>query len=68
MRPIVLVHGFWVTPRSWENWKTHYEAKGHQVVAPGYPGFEVEVLKADGTVAHGRMLLTTVRDSYLDAE
>src|SRR3954470_179898 len=49
MRPIVLVHGFWVTPRSWEHWITHYEAKGHQVIAPGYPGFEVEVeaLNAD---------------------
>ncbi|MDG4825693.1 alpha/beta hydrolase [Asanoa sp. WMMD1127] len=51
MKPIVLVHGFWVTPRSWENWITHYEAKGHQVIAPGYPGFEVEVeaLNADPT-------------------
>ena len=19
---IVLIHGFWVTPRSWENWKS----------------------------------------------
>jgi pimeloyl-ACP methyl ester carboxylesterase len=47
--PIVLIHGFWVTPRSWESWKAHYEAKGHQVVAPAYPGFEVEVeaLNAD---------------------
>jgi pimeloyl-ACP methyl ester carboxylesterase len=41
--PIVLVHGFWVTPRSWENWKAHYEARGHTVIAPAYPGFEVEV-------------------------
>ncbi|GAA1745106.1 alpha/beta hydrolase [Luedemannella helvata] len=48
---IVLVHGFWVTPRSWENWITHYEAKGFRVLAPGYPGFEVEVeaLNADPT-------------------
>src|SRR6187401_3162760 len=46
---IVLVHGFWVTPRSWENWITHYESKGLRVIAPGYPGFEVEVeaLNAD---------------------
>jgi pimeloyl-ACP methyl ester carboxylesterase len=41
--PIVLIHGFWVTPRSWEDWKAHYEAKGHQVLTPAYPGFEVEV-------------------------
>jgi len=48
---IVLVHGFWVTPRSWEDWKARYEAAGFQVIAPAYPGFEVEVeaLNADPT-------------------
>jgi pimeloyl-ACP methyl ester carboxylesterase len=48
---IVLVHGFWVTPRSWEGWKAHYEAKGFRVLTPAYPGFEVEVeaLNADTT-------------------
>jgi len=48
---IVLVHGFWVTPRSWEHWITHYEAKGYTVLAPAYPGFDVEVeaLNADPT-------------------
>ena len=40
---IVLVHGFWVTPRSWEHWITRYEAKGYHVLAPAYPGLEVEV-------------------------
>src|SRR3954466_14877181 len=46
---IVLVHGFWVTPRSWEQWIAHYEAKGFTVLAPAYPGFDVEVeaLNAD---------------------
>ena len=38
---IVLVHGFWVTPRSWEHWIPHYEAKGYRVLAPAYPGLEV---------------------------
>jgi pimeloyl-ACP methyl ester carboxylesterase len=48
---IVLVHGFWVTPRSWEHWKARYEAAGYRVLAPAYPGFEVEVeaLNADPT-------------------
>jgi pimeloyl-ACP methyl ester carboxylesterase len=48
---IVLVHGFWVTPRSWEHWIERYEAKGLRVIAPAYPGFEVEVeaLNADPT-------------------
>jgi pimeloyl-ACP methyl ester carboxylesterase len=48
---IVLIHGFWVTPRSWEHWVTHYENKGFQVLTPAYPGLEVEVeaLNADPT-------------------
>lgn len=40
---IVLIHGFWVTPRSWEHWIEHYEKAGMRVLAPAYPGFEVEV-------------------------
>ena len=50
-RTIVLIHGFWVTPRSWEDWKARYEAAGHRVITPAYPGFEVEVeaLNADPT-------------------
>jgi pimeloyl-ACP methyl ester carboxylesterase len=49
---IVLIHGFWVTPRSWEHWIDRYQAKGFTVLAPGYPGFEVEVeaLNADHTI------------------
>jgi esterase/lipase len=48
---IVLIHGFWVTPRSWEDWIAHYQAKGFTVLAPAYPGFDVEVeaLNADTT-------------------
>jgi pimeloyl-ACP methyl ester carboxylesterase len=48
---IVLIHGFWVTPRSWEEWIAYYQDKGYRVLAPAYPGFEVEVeaLKADPT-------------------
>lgn len=48
---IVLIHGFWVTPRSWEHWIAHYEKRGFRVLAPAYPGFEAEVesLNADTT-------------------
>lgn len=51
-RTIVLVHGLWMTPRSWEHWVARYEAKGYRVLAPAYPGFEVEVeaLRADPQV------------------
>ena len=34
---IVLIHGFWVTPRSWEHWIAHYEARGFQRPRPRLP-------------------------------
>jgi pimeloyl-ACP methyl ester carboxylesterase len=40
---VVLLHGLWTTPRSWESWVPYYEAKGLTVLTPGYPGFEIEV-------------------------
>lgn len=46
---IVLIHGLWMTPRSWEHWAQYYQEKGYAVLTPAYPGFEVEVeaLRAD---------------------
>jgi pimeloyl-ACP methyl ester carboxylesterase len=41
--PIVLIHGLWMTARSWDRWAQHYRAKGHEVIVPSYPGFEIEV-------------------------
>jgi pimeloyl-ACP methyl ester carboxylesterase len=48
---IVLIHGLWMTPRSWEHWKERYEGQGYKVLAPAWPGLEVEVeaLRADPT-------------------
>src|SRR3712207_309640 len=50
MKPsLVLIHGLWMTPRSWEHWVPYLEAKGYKVHVPTYPGFgvEVEALRAD---------------------
>jgi alpha-beta hydrolase superfamily lysophospholipase len=41
--PIVLIHGLWMTPRSWEHWVERFERRGYEVLAPAYPGLEVEV-------------------------
>jgi pimeloyl-ACP methyl ester carboxylesterase len=40
---IVLIHGLWMTPRSWERWVKRYESRGFRVLARAYPGLEVEV-------------------------
>src|SRR3712207_6039579 len=42
-RTIVLIHGLWMTPRSWEHWIERYESRGHTVLAPSWPGMEAEV-------------------------
>jgi len=59
---IVLVHGLWMTPRSWEHWVSYYEARGCRVLAPGYPGFEVEVeqLRARPELISGLDLIETI--------
>jgi pimeloyl-ACP methyl ester carboxylesterase len=40
---IMLIHGLWMTPRSWEHWVERYKGHGFDVLAPAYPGLEVEV-------------------------
>jgi pimeloyl-ACP methyl ester carboxylesterase len=38
----VLIHGLWMTPRAGAL-APRYEHRGYRVIAPAYPGFEVEV-------------------------
>ena len=49
---IVLIHGLWMTPLSWENWIERYQNAGYTVIAPAWPGMEVEIdaLRADPSV------------------
>ena len=35
-QPIVLIHGLWMTPKSWEGWAERFRAKGHEVITPGW--------------------------------
>jgi pimeloyl-ACP methyl ester carboxylesterase len=63
--PIVLIHGLWLTPRSWEGWKARFEQRGHEVLAPAWPGMEreVEALRRDPSVMNG-LGVTEVVDHY----
>jgi pimeloyl-ACP methyl ester carboxylesterase len=46
---IVLIHGLWMTPLSWEHWIDRYSARGFKVLAPAWPGMDgdIEQLRAD---------------------
>jgi non-heme chloroperoxidase len=37
---IVLVHGLWMTPKSWDTWAERFRQAGHEVVVPGWPGID----------------------------
>ncbi|HEV3097428.1 MAG TPA: alpha/beta hydrolase [Candidatus Dormibacteraeota bacterium] len=37
---IVLIHGLWLTPLSWEHWIDRYSSRGYKVIAPSWPGME----------------------------
>jgi alpha-beta hydrolase superfamily lysophospholipase len=37
---VVLIHGMWMTPRSWEHWIDHYGDRGYRAIAPGWPGID----------------------------
>lgn len=36
-RPVVLVHGLWLLPTSWDAWREHLESLGYATLAPGWP-------------------------------
>ncbi|MEV4541310.1 alpha/beta hydrolase [Micromonospora echinaurantiaca] len=48
---VVLIHGLWMTSRSWERWATRFAGRGLRVVTPSWPGMEgdVEQLREDPT-------------------
>ena len=62
---IVLIHGLWLTPRSWEGWIDRYQKAGYNVLAPSWPGLEgeVEAIRKDPSALKG-LKLKTVVDHY----
>jgi pimeloyl-ACP methyl ester carboxylesterase len=62
---IVLIHGLWLTPRSWERWADRYARLGYQVLAPAWPGMEAEVeaLNADPSPI-ARLTVDRIVDHY----
>ena len=53
---IVLIHGLWMTPLSWQGWKQRFEARGSKVLAPGWPGVDnrdVDEIRQDPSALEG---------------
>jgi len=59
---IVLIHGLWMTPKSWDGWKSRFEQAGYTVVVPAWPGVsdDVEGLRQDASALDGLRISTVV--------
>ena len=64
-KTIVLIHGLWMTPRSWESFRSFYESRGFNVLAPAWPRMtgEVEELRRDPSAMAG-LGLREIVDHY----
>jgi pimeloyl-ACP methyl ester carboxylesterase len=40
---IVLIHGLWMTAKSWENWVARYAARGYRAIAKSWPGMDIPI-------------------------
>lgn len=48
---VVLIHGLFVTARSWERWVARYTEKGYRVIAESWPGMDdIDALRRDPSV------------------
>lgn len=66
--PIVLIHGLWMTPASWDTWARRYRDLGHQVIVPGWPGIGDRTpadIREDPRALEGVGIVQIV-DSYAD--
>jgi pimeloyl-ACP methyl ester carboxylesterase len=67
--PIVLIHGLWMTPKSWDTWAERYRAKGHEVITLAWPGIGTKTpaeLRRDPSSLEG-IGITQIVD-HLEAE
>src|SRR3954453_13383166 len=63
--PVVLIHGLWMNPLSWEHWVTRYEAAGHEVLVPAWPGLDREPREPrEGASGLEHLGVTEIVESY----
>jgi len=62
---IVLIHGLWMTPRSWDPWVERFSSRGYRVLAPAWPGIDREIsdIRRDPSSLEG-LGVTEIVDRY----
>jgi alpha-beta hydrolase superfamily lysophospholipase len=62
---VVLIHGLWMTPLSWQDWAGHLQGRGYRVITPTWPRMDrpIEELRADPSIVGG-LGVTEVADHH----
>lgn len=65
-KTVVLIHGAWMTPLSWDKWKTYFESAGYDVVVPTWPYMDrpIEELRNNPHKEFGRLTFKKIVDHY----
>ena len=65
-KTIMLIHGAWLTPASWEPFRKHYEARGYTVLTPAWPYLDkpVEEVRAHLDPRFAKLNLKDIVDHY----
>lgn len=66
-KTIVFVHGAWVTPASWEQFRQFFEARGFTTHAPAWPivaDYSVEEMNDATPAGFGALTLGKIADKY----
>ena len=67
-KTIVFIHGAWVTPSCWDGFKTRYEKRGYNCLAPAWPFDDrpVPELRRNPASELGKIGITEIVDHYAE--
>jgi pimeloyl-ACP methyl ester carboxylesterase len=66
VRPVVFIHGAFMSAESWDPWRQRFEARGHKCVAPAWPFLDhsVEELQHAPDPRFGKLGIGEIVDNY----
>jgi pimeloyl-ACP methyl ester carboxylesterase len=65
-KTIMLIHGAWMTPDCWGQFRSYYEARGYKCLAPAWPFVDrpVEALRRDPDPAFAQQTIKSLVDHF----
>ena len=66
MRPVIFIHGAFMSAESWDPWRQRFEARGYKTVAPAWPFLDhsVDDLQHAPDPRFGRLGIAEIVDNY----